>query len=82
MFAREKEIRCQKARAGKQEPTFKQDVCPQEATRLRLKAFWANKVCGPGEMFARQKSRKNFLKKLALTSCYYSVAFVLVHRVP
>ena len=25
---------------------------------------------------------KFFLKKLALTSCYYSVAFVLVHRVP
>ena len=25
---------------------------------------------------------KKNLKKLALTSCYYSVAFVLVHRVP
>ena len=25
---------------------------------------------------------KLFTKKLALTSCYYSVAFVLVHRVP
>ena len=25
---------------------------------------------------------KFFTKKLALTSCYYSVAFVLVHRVP
>ena len=25
---------------------------------------------------------KIFTKKLALTSCYYSVAFVLVHRVP
>lgn len=25
---------------------------------------------------------KFFVKKLALTSCYYSVAFVLVHRVP
>mgnify|MGYP004527680219 CR=1 FL=1 len=25
---------------------------------------------------------KIFTKKLALSSCYYSVAFVLVHRVP
>jgi len=25
---------------------------------------------------------KLFTKKLALTYCYYSVAFVLVHRVP
>lgn len=25
---------------------------------------------------------KFFIKELALTSCYYSVAFVLVHRVP
>ena len=28
------------------------------------------------------KASQNLHKKLALTSCYYSVAFVLVHRVP
>lgn len=67
MFARERKIGWPEARTGKQELTFRQDVRPQEATRPRFKAFWANKVCGPGEMFARQKSRKNFLKKLALT---------------
>lgn len=29
-----------------------------------------------------RRVHKMFTKKLALTSCYYSVAFVLVHRVP
>ncbi len=29
-----------------------------------------------------RRVHKMFTKKLALTYCYYSVAFVLVHRVP
>ena len=34
------------------------------------------------ELFRDQLGVEVFHKKLALTSCYYSVAFVLVHRVP
>ena len=34
------------------------------------------------ELFRDQLCVEVFYKKLALTSCYYSVAFVLVHRVP
>lgn len=36
-----------------------------------------NLLGGEGEKESREK-----IKKLALTYCYYSVAFVLVHRVP
>lgn len=31
---------------------------------------------------ASPRGHKIFTKKLALNTCYYSVAFVLVHRVP
>ena len=34
------------------------------------------------EKFISEVDRRGVEKKLALTSCYYSVAFVLVHRVP
>ena len=34
------------------------------------------------ELFRDQLGVEVLHKKLALTSCYYSVAFVLVHRVP
>ena len=34
------------------------------------------------ELFRDQLGVEVFYKKLALTTCYYSVAFVLVHRVP
>ena len=36
MFARERAIGCLKARMGKQEPVFRQDVCPRKATRPRF----------------------------------------------
>ena len=36
MFAREKEIGCQKVRASKQAPAFRQDVCPWKATQPRF----------------------------------------------
>ena len=36
-----------------------------------------------GQRFCMARSvHKFFTKELALTYCYYSVAFVLVHRVP
>ena len=34
------------------------------------------------EKFISEVDRRGVEKKLALTYCYYSVAFVLVHRVP
>lgn len=45
-----------------------------------------NEVIETGELFMEIGMAHNvhtiFTKLLALTSCYYSVAFVLVHRVP
>ena len=58
----------------------------QDKLQKYVVPFYA--VCDGGWMFGGYPSstdrsvHKFFTKILALTTCYYSVAFVLVHRVP